>query len=449
MLRHLLTSTLLLTSVSCTAIAQHKVFTPPGFYLMGPFEYPTFNQPRVLLSSDRSVAWVYGYQTVAGNFQKLWNLEEDSWPVPWPETLAPVLLAGGGRTAVLSGFYAQSGASSGPPYYLWRDGVLSELAPELRPTAISADGTTLIVSSIDGSSWPPVQQLLLEDGTIDLPLDVDGWNVGWGRVSSTGDIVCGEAWQPFTQQRAFVFWRMHQQPILSPLPDTFLRPNGQNRAISDDCHYIASIESVDENNQELDSVVLRIWSPELGTRNLLNVQRRFNSANATYVGHGGSIVGFVIDTGGWPAIGVNPSPIDYSNASQVWPDFASSILAGLEGSSSLGYGHWSLREVYGYDAKRRLLSTGGMLISYGTVYQPAWLAIRYPKCSADIDMNGFVDSDDFVEFVNRFALGCTRLGFAADLFEPGCVGPADYDHSGFVDSDDFIKFVEDFSTPCD
>jgi hypothetical protein len=54
-------------------------------------------------------------------------------------------------------------------------------------------------------------------------------------------------------------------------------------------------------------------------------------------------------------------------------------------------------------------------------------------CPADVDRSGFVDSDDFIVYVEAFGGGET------------C---ADFDESGFTDSDDFIAFVGAFSSGC-
>jgi hypothetical protein len=71
---------------------------------------------------------------------------------------------------------------------------------------------------------------------------------------------------------------------------------------------------------------------------------------------------------------------------------------------------------------------------------PATLTI----CAADFDCSGFVDSDDFVAYVNSFVLGCTS---PADP-DPACTQSADFDGSTFVDSDDFVAFVAAFEAGC-
>ncbi len=64
--------------------------------------------------------------------------------------------------------------------------------------------------------------------------------------------------------------------------------------------------------------------------------------------------------------------------------------------------------------------------------------------TSDYDGSGFIDSDDFISFVQDYELGCT--GPATP--EPGCLGNADFDGSGFIDSDDFISFVSSYSVGC-
>ncbi|MDX2018026.1 MAG: hypothetical protein SFY95_10365 [Planctomycetota bacterium] len=69
-------------------------------------------------------------------------------------------------------------------------------------------------------------------------------------------------------------------------------------------------------------------------------------------------------------------------------------------------------------------------------------------CAADLDLSGFVDSDDFVLFVAQFARGCTGAGQGPFGADPACVKSADFDRSGFVDSDDFVAFAQAFQAPC-
>jgi hypothetical protein len=71
-----------------------------------------------------------------------------------------------------------------------------------------------------------------------------------------------------------------------------------------------------------------------------------------------------------------------------------------------------------------------------------------PCCPADYDDSGFVDSDDFVAFVNDFERGCRGTGVGNAGLDPNCSRSADYDTSGFVDSDDFVAFVAAFSAGC-
>lgn len=63
---------------------------------------------------------------------------------------------------------------------------------------------------------------------------------------------------------------------------------------------------------------------------------------------------------------------------------------------------------------------------------------------ADVDGSGFLDSDDFVAFINAFTRGCT--GDGASIFGPdaNCAFSADFDGSCFIDSDDFSAFVAAF-----
>ncbi|MCK6476282.1 MAG: hypothetical protein L6Q35_05575 [Phycisphaerales bacterium] len=54
-------------------------------------------------------------------------------------------------------------------------------------------------------------------------------------------------------------------------------------------------------------------------------------------------------------------------------------------------------------------------------------------CGADHDCSGFVDLEDFTEFVADFEAGDDD---------------ADFDGSGFVDTDDFDAFVRAFEAGC-
>jgi hypothetical protein len=54
-------------------------------------------------------------------------------------------------------------------------------------------------------------------------------------------------------------------------------------------------------------------------------------------------------------------------------------------------------------------------------------------CPSDVDCSGFVDTDDFDTFIERFEAGDES---------------ADYDLSGFVDTDDFDAFIQDFESGC-
>jgi hypothetical protein len=55
------------------------------------------------------------------------------------------------------------------------------------------------------------------------------------------------------------------------------------------------------------------------------------------------------------------------------------------------------------------------------------------ECTADFDGSGFIDTEDFDQFVRAFEAG-------EDI--------ADYDHSGFVDTDDFDGFIRAFEAGC-
>jgi hypothetical protein len=89
-------------------------------------------------------------------------------------------------------------------------------------------------------------------------------------------------------------------------------------------------------------------------------------------------------------------------------------------------------------------TTGGSSYAFGSGAESWSFRFISPLCVADYDGTGFVDSDDFTDFVNNFTLGCT----APATPEPGCTWSADIDGSGFVDSDDFVTFVNAFTVGC-
>lgn len=72
----------------------------------------------------------------------------------------------------------------------------------------------------------------------------------------------------------------------------------------------------------------------------------------------------------------------------------------------------------------------------------------FDRSTADFDSSGFVDSDDFVLYLDQFSRGC--VGAGEDIFgaNPACVRSADADGSGFIDADDFVAFIAAFQGGC-
>jgi uncharacterized membrane protein len=103
---------------------------------------------------------------------------------------------------------------------------------------------------------------------------------------------------------------------------------------------------------------------------------------------------------------------------------------------------WTLRSATGISADGSVICGVGINPAGNT---EGWVAVIPPYCAADFDGSGFIDSDDFVAFVNAFTLGCTDVGQP----DPACTLSADFDDSGFVDSDDFVAFVNAFEIGCD
>ncbi|MDX2017654.1 MAG: EF-hand domain-containing protein, partial [Planctomycetota bacterium] len=87
------------------------------------------------------------------------------------------------------------------------------------------------------------------------------------------------------------------------------------------------------------------------------------------------------------------------------------------------------------------------LVNNGTVTDETKLVPIEP-CAADFDGSGFLDSDDFVFYLDQFTLGC--VGPGEDVFgaNPSCVKSADFDQSGFVDVDDFVAYLAAFEVGC-
>ncbi|MDX2018244.1 MAG: hypothetical protein SFY95_11495 [Planctomycetota bacterium] len=89
-------------------------------------------------------------------------------------------------------------------------------------------------------------------------------------------------------------------------------------------------------------------------------------------------------------------------------------------------------------------TTGASSYAFGSGAESWSFRFISPLCLADYDGSGFVDSDDFTDFVGNFTLGCT----APANPDPACTWSADIDGSGFVDSDDFVTFVDAFTVGC-
>jgi hypothetical protein len=76
------------------------------------------------------------------------------------------------------------------------------------------------------------------------------------------------------------------------------------------------------------------------------------------------------------------------------------------------------------------------------------VSFRRHPAPPDFDGSTFVDSDDFVFFLQQFTLGCVSQG--EDVFGPNptCVKSADFDGTGFIDADDFVAFLAAFQAGC-
>jgi Subtilase family len=125
------------------------------------------------------------------------------------------------------------------------------------------------------------------------------------------------------------------------------------------------------------------------------------------------------------SVGVGTIDVEYLNESGEW-----SLLVDPTGEIQGPFEHaWSLPP----DASHSrfavritpVISSGGLIyVSSLTVGE---------RCPSDFDTSGWVDTNDFTEFVTAFEMGLPS---------------ADVDFSGFVDTDDFTAFVAAFDRGC-
>jgi DNA-binding beta-propeller fold protein YncE len=99
--------------------------------------------------------------------------------------------------------------------------------------------------------------------------------------------------------------------------------------------------------------------------------------------------------------------------------------------------------VVAFDANENF---AGVRASGAGLVSLAWAAVM--PCFADVDRSGFVDSDDFVAYLDAFARGCEGPGVSLAGPDGACVLSADFDGSGFIDSDDFVAFAAKFAAGC-
>ncbi len=440
---------LFVTLAATSALAQPRfdIRPLPGAYVVPWLDYPQFQQPGALPSTDGSAAYVVGRQTIAGNFELIWNLDADTSAPPWPAMYAPQWFSQSSGVAVL-GLRNPINGQVSPPYVLWKDGQLQPLPgpPGFRLAQLSSDGRTMFGGTEDGTAV-----IIVRDAeTVVLPTSFPDSRIYWDSMSSDGTTVVGRKYFPDSQASHPVLWTA--DGTLVDIPSVF--DYTSSFVISDDGNYIAA------RGTNGPDVYLFAWSRELGYYRILPVPKdrfsnepQYSNVWPTLILKGGSLIMFNFYGSPTPYPGVVPSPTYGNDLPDYWRDqgcgfgcFLSYIIPSSSPPLNVGWQHfWSLS----YDESRSLMLVQGYGTGYGSVGVSTHLVIKYPRCPADVDYNDFVDSDDFVLYVDLFARGCQRVGVGALGVDPECVGPADYDHSGFVDSDDFIKFVEDFSTPCD
>jgi hypothetical protein len=442
---------LCLTLAATQALAQPRfdVRPLPGAYAVPVLDYPQFQQPSALSSVDASAAYVVGRQTIVGNFELIWNLDADISVPPWPAMYAPQWFSQSSGVAVLGLMNPIDGQVSGP-YVMWKDGQLQSLpGPSgFQPQQLSSDGQTLFGRSESGAAT-----IVRDEEVTELPASTPDSRYYWDSMSSDGSTVLGRSYFPSSQTIALVLWTADDQLIDLPrIFDSVLAP-----IISSDGNYVVG-QGVSGSD-----VFLFAWSRELGYYRILPVPKHQNSNEPQYYNiwptlilKGGSLITFNFDAASRLYFGILPSPLYGNSLPEFGPcgtfncgrDFQDYVFYNPNQLPPLNV-DWLSFYLISFDESRSLMLGGAYGLAYGSIGVNTHLVIKYPRCPADVDYNDFVDSDDFVLYVDLFARGCERVGVGALRVDPECVGSADYDHSGFVDSDDFIKFVEDFSTPCD
>jgi formylglycine-generating enzyme required for sulfatase activity len=129
-------------------------------------------------------------------------------------------------------------------------------------------------------------------------------------------------------------------------------------------------------------------------------------------------------------------------------DMAGNLSEWNEGTTGLDR---RLRGGSFFDTDFNALASFGPIVHYrpqAEYFSWGFRVVQTPPCAPDFDGSTFVDSDDFVFFLQQFTLGCVSQG--EDVFGPNptCVKSADFDGTGFIDADDFVAFLAAFQAGC-
>ncbi|MDX2016956.1 MAG: EF-hand domain-containing protein [Planctomycetota bacterium] len=164
------------------------------------------------------------------------------------------------------------------------------------------------------------------------------------------------------------------------------------------------------------SLLANYPAPAVGTAGL--IQAIINNSNLFGVTGDSAEGAQDVETG--LEVAISLSELGYPGSGPI--KIAGAITSG-------GYDFWSNQVLGGLSGSSGNLGEVSA-INFQTIAGRQYITVS--PCRPDVDGSGFLDSDDFVYFVEQFNLG---------------VKTADYDGSGFVDSDDFVAFVADFATP--
>jgi hypothetical protein len=176
------------------------------------------------------------------------------------------------------------------------------------------------------------------------------------------------------------------------------------------------------------------------------------NAGSSFTANYTTVQGLAGSLGGFGNNALNPLFIDANGANNVIGDTDDNCRLD-DGSPAVDSGNNSFASLLtaDLDGNARFVDDWTIAdagVGFGPLVDRGCYERQYTPCPADFDQSGFVDSDDFVFFIDQFSRGCTGPGQGAFGSDPNCFKSADFDQTGFVDSDDFVAFNTAFSTPC-